>query len=63
MPGGPQTPVGWREDQDTRAAATSIDHPGQVPQAQVFGSRSVIVRGGQNPSRAPSASASPHTLD
>jgi hypothetical protein len=29
----------------------------------VNGSRFVIIRGGQNPSRAPTASASPQTLD
>jgi hypothetical protein len=37
--------------------------PTHVPWAHVFGSRSVIVRVGQNPSRAPTASASPQILD
>jgi hypothetical protein len=59
---GGQAPVGWRENQDlfsSRAAMTfsrqrAVQSGGQ--DLDVVGSRSVIVRGGQNPSRAPSAS-------
>jgi hypothetical protein len=47
---------GRRIDQTFSAQS---DHHG----LDVDGFRSVIVRGDQNPSRAPSASASPQTLD
>jgi hypothetical protein len=62
MPAGQhRTPVGWRENRMIRAAETSDDHQASSAGAGV-GSRSVIVRGRQNPSRAPTASGSARRL-
>jgi hypothetical protein len=59
-------PVGWRETRKLvgptrRMVFTAARCEGQ--DVDVDGSRFVTVRGGQNPSRVPSASASPQTLD
>ena len=62
MPGGPRRRSAGAKTKSIRAAATSSDHRVEFDGTGI-GSRSVIVRGGQNPSRAPSASASPQTLD